>query len=346
MSVMPVYYTTVASPEHTLPSHPENVGRMESVLEALGNSPALPRLTHLESAPASLEQVTAVHDPRFVEALRAAMARAPGYIDPAPTYITPDSFECALAAAGGALAAVEAALGLDDVPAGPAFALVRPPGHHATPTQAMGFCLFNNMAIATRRALSAGVGRVMIVDFDVHHGNGTQDCFYGSGEVLFLSTHQRGIYPGTGRAEETGTRAGHGTTINVPLPGGAGDATFECIWREIVRPAAIRFQPELLLVSAGFDAHWADPLAGLGLSTSGYFGLVRDLVELAGEVCNGRLACVLEGGYDGQALADSVVAAFHALLGDESAPDPLGPANRREPDTTSLIEAVKGLHSL
>ena len=346
MARMPVYYTVAASPEHSLPSHPENVSRIESVLEALNGSPVLPRLAHLEAAPASLEQVTAVHDPRYVEALRAAMRRAPCYIDSAPTYITPDSFECALAAAGGALAAVEAAVGLEGRQAGPAFALVRPPGHHAPPDQAMGFCLFNNVAIAARRALSAGLSRVMIVDFDVHHGNGTQDCFYDTDAVLFLSTHQQGIYPGTGRAEETGAGAGQGATLNVPLPARAGDRTFERIWDEIVKPAAARFQPELLLVSAGFDAHWADPLAGLGLTTSGYYRLARGLIEIAAEQCAGRIAFVLEGGYDGQALADSVVAVFHALLGDDSAPDPLGPPHEDEPDTAALMAAVKKLHNL
>jgi acetoin utilization deacetylase AcuC-like enzyme len=346
MSEAPVYYSVVASPEHDEPTHPENAARMESILEALGQSPVLPRLTELDASPAPLERVTRVHDPRFVDGLREVMPRAPGYIDPAPTYITPDSFDCALWAAGGALAAVEAALGLGETPAGPAFALVRPPGHHATPRQAMGFCLFNNVAIAAQRALSAGLGRVMIVDFDVHHGNGTQDCFYDSDAVLFVSTHQQGIYPGTGRIEEMGEGRGRGCTINVPLPGGAGDRAFEAILSEIIRPAAARFRPELLLVSAGFDAHWADPLAGLALSTTGYFNLARGLMEIAAEHCEGRLACVLEGGYDGLALAASVIAVFHALLGDETAPDPLGPAQGREPDVDALLERVKAAHGL
>jgi acetoin utilization deacetylase AcuC-like enzyme len=210
----------------------------------------------------------------------------------------------------------------------------------------MGFCLFNNVALAARRALDAGLERVMIVDFDVHHGNGTQDRFYDSGQVLFLSTHQQGIYPGTGRLEEVGAAAGQGHNLNLPLPAGAGDAAFAAIFDQVIRPAARRFGPQLLLVSAGFDAHWADPLASLGLSTTGFFRLAQSLRGLAAEVCGGRICLVLEGGYDGQALADSVLAALCALLGDESAPDPLGPAPHREPDIARLLEQVRTLHGL
>jgi acetoin utilization deacetylase AcuC-like enzyme len=343
---MTVYYTVAASPEHDDASHPENARRMESILEALQASPVLPRLTHLAAPTATVEQVAGVHDRRYVDALRAVMDRAPGYIDPAPTYITRDTFDCALSAAGAALAAVAVAAGQTGRPTGPAFALVRPPGHHATPTQAMGFCLFNNIAVATHQALERGLSRVMIVDFDVHHGNGTQECFYDSEAVLFVSTHQQGIYPGTGRIDETGQAAGRGHTINVPLPPGAGDGAFEAIFAQVIRPAAARFAPEMLLVSSGFDAHWADPLASLGLSTTGYFNLARSLVGLAEDLCQGRIAFVLEGGYDGQALADSVIAVFHALLGDEYAPDLLGPAQRAEPDIAPILERVKALHHL
>jgi acetoin utilization deacetylase AcuC-like enzyme len=210
----------------------------------------------------------------------------------------------------------------------------------------MGFCLFNNVALAARRALDANLSRVLIVDFDVHHGNGTQDFFYESGEVLFISTHQQGIYPGTGRLEETGVGAGQGCTINLPLPAGVGDAGFAAIFEEVIRPAAARFRPEMLFVSAGFDAHWADPLASLALSTTGYFKLVQSLAGLAADLCGGRICLVLEGGYDGPALAASVLASFHALLGDEAAPDPLGPAPRREPDISALLGQARRLHRL
>jgi acetoin utilization deacetylase AcuC-like enzyme len=210
----------------------------------------------------------------------------------------------------------------------------------------MGFCLFNNIAIAARRAQARGLERVMIVDFDVHHGNGTQDAFYADPSVLYISSHQWGIYPGTGRAEETGIGGGKGFNLNIPLPAGAGDAAFDHIADEIIAPAAARFAPQMILVSAGFDAHWADPLASLQLSTTGYFRLARALVALADELCAGRLVFTLEGGYHTGALADSVCAVLHALLGDDSAPDPLGPARHSEPDVRALLQRVKAIHGL
>jgi acetoin utilization deacetylase AcuC-like enzyme len=196
------------------------------------------------------------------------------------------------------------------------------------------------------------MGRVLIVDFDVHHGNGTQDAFYADPSVLFISSHQWGIYPGSGSAEETGIGAGEGFTINIPLPAGAGDSAFDRIAEEIIAPAAARFAPDMLLVSAGFDAHWADPLASLQLSTTGYFRLARALAALAEQHCGGRLALTLEGGYNTDALAHSVRAVCHALLKDPSAssgqapPDPLGPAPHPEPDMRSTLQRVKALHLL
>jgi acetoin utilization deacetylase AcuC-like enzyme len=342
---MSVAIITVPSPEHDHDDHPENARRVPAIERVLHASGLHGRLVHLAPQPAPLEALTRVHPARYVEALERAMAQAPGYIDHAPTYITPESFACAQLAAGGALRAVDAVL---DREAAAAFALVRPPGHHATPTQAMGFCLFSNVALAARHAQARGCAKVMIVDFDVHHGNGTQAAFYGDPSVLFVSTHQHGIYPLSGEEAEAGEGAGRGATVNIPLPAGAGDAAFARILEAVIAPAAARFQPDFVLVSAGYDAHWRDPLASLQLSTTGYFQLVSGLRALARQHCAGRLALVLEGGYDPAALAHSVAASLHALLGDETAPDPLGIAPYPEP--LARIEAglyrVRALHAL
>lgn len=332
--------------KHDEPSHPEHAGRLRAIHQALDGSGLRPRLLSLSPRPATIEELTAVHTPEYVTALQQVMDKAPAYIDYAPTYIVPESYAVAVLAAGGALRAVDAVLDAS-AEAQTAFALVRPPGHHAVPDQAMGFCLFNNVALAARHAQTRGLKKVMIVDFDVHHGNGTQDAFYADPSVLFLSTHQYqpGFYPGTGGAEEIGAGAGEGFNINVPLPAGAGDAAFERLAAEIITPAAERFAPELLLVSAGFDAHWADPLASLQLSHTGYGHLTRALIALAEKHCGGRMVLTLEGGYDLNALAGGVVTVFRALLGEET-PDALGPAPRRETEVRPILDKVRAIHQL
>ena len=341
---MPV--ALVTSPnylKHDFPDHPENANRLRVIEEALTTSGIRERLVTLAPDPATRQQVTAVHIPEYVDALERVMAQAPGYIDTAPTYIVPESFETALLAAGGALRAVEAVV---NGQAKAAFALVRPPGHHAVMDRALGFCLFNNVAIAARHAQRLGCERVMIVDFDVHHGNGTQDMFYHDPSVLFISTHQAGLYPGTGDADEVGEGSGEGTNLNVPLPAGAGDLAFERIAAEIIEPAAERFAPDLLLVSAGFDAHWCDPLAGLQLSHTGYSHLMQTLTRIAQRQCGGKLALTLEGGYNPGALADGVLTIFRVLLGEAEWPDPIGPAPHPEPDVRPLLNRVKAIHAL
>jgi acetoin utilization deacetylase AcuC-like enzyme len=330
--------------KHDEPSHPEHAGRLRAIHQALDEADLRSRLLALAPRPATMEELTAVHGPEYVAALKQVMVKAPAYIDYAPTYIVPESYDVAVLAAGGALRAVEAVLQGE---AQAAFALIRPPGHHAVPDQAMGFCLFNNVALAARHAQRLGLKKVMIVDFDVHHGNGTQDAFYSDPSVLFLSTHQyqRGFYPGTGAADETGAGAGEGFNINVPLPAGAGDAAFERIAAEIILPAAERFAPELLLISAGFDAHWADPLASLQLSHTGYGRLMQALKALAEKHCGGKMVLTLEGGYDLAALAGGVLTVFRVLLGDPVL-DSLGPAPRREADVQTALETVQRLHQL
>jgi len=332
--------------KHDEPGHPEHAGRLRAIEKALDDSGLRPRLKAIAPRPATVEELTTVHTPGYVTTLKQVMDKAPGYIDYAPTYIVPESYDVATLAAGGALRAVEAVLDAS-AEAQAAFALIRPPGHHAVPAEAMGFCLFNNIALAARHAQKCGLKKMMIVDFDVHHGNGTQEAFYSDPSLLFLSTHQYqpGFYPGTGGAEEIGAGAGAGFTLNVPLPPGAGDAAFERLAAEIIAPAADRFAPELLLVSAGFDAHWADPLASLQLSHTGYGQLMRALIAIAEKHCGGRMVLTLEGGYDLNALAGGVLTVFRALLGDRVV-DALGPAARRETDARSTIEKVKAIHQL
>jgi acetoin utilization deacetylase AcuC-like enzyme len=262
----------------------------------------------------------------------------------ADTYIMPGSWEAARMAAGAAATAVEAVL---TGQVSNAFALIRPPGHHATPSQPMGFCLLNNIAIAARHALDAlGVERVAIVDFDVHHGNGTQDCFYDDGRVLFCSTHASPLYPGTGAADDLGIEDGYGATLNLPLPYETGDVGFQLIYDQVVLPALRRFAPQLILVSAGYDAHWDDPLGPLSLSIDGYAALTQRLVALADEFCGGKIVLVLEGGYSRMALAGGVVASLRVLLGRDAGVDPLGPASQVEPDISILIRHVRDRHPI
>jgi len=232
---------------------------------------------------------------------------------------------------------------------GSAFALVRPPGHHATPQRAMGFCLFNNVAIATKYALAKyQLEHTLIIDFDVHHGNGTQDAFYDSPQVLYISTHQYPHYPGTGSIEETGGGVARGTTVNIPLPAGCGNAEYLEVFEQIIVPVARRFKPQLVLVSAGYDLHWADGIAQMQVSVAGFARMVSIIKGLADELCSGHLVFTLEGGYNLSALADSVKATFDVLLGNTEIKDPLGQSPRRfeTPNIAPLIKAIKEIHDL
>ena len=333
-----VAFAAVPSLEHNDPSHPEHNGRVPAILEALRAANILERLVEISDPdPASIAQVTAVHHPDYIRKLREHVRSAPVYVDPAPTYITHASFECALNAAGSGIAMVEAIL---DGRARSGFALIRPPGHHALPQAAMGFCLFANIAIAARHAQERGIERILIVDFDVHHGNGTQDIFYHDRTVFFVSLHQAGIYPGSGRASETGSGSATGYTLNIPLPAHAGSAALQQLIGDLIIPAARRFAPELILASAGFDAHWRDPLASLQYAGRDYHSLATALQELAVECCSGRLAFFLEGGYDLPALADGAGNVFRALLSSPTE-DTLGPASHAEPGIKNLLAELR-----
>lgn len=328
---------------HDEPTHPENSRRLERAMEHLKETGLLQRLKSVPARDATVDELAAVHRASYIEQLRAAAEGHVGWLDP-DTYIGPYSYAAALRAAGGLLSLTEAVMN-DEATNG--FALVRPPGHHAVASRAMGFCLFNNVAVAARYALrELGLERVLIVDFDLHHGNGTQHAFYDDSAVLYFSVHQYPYYPGTGHYQETGRGAGTGYTVNVPLPGGVGDCGYEHVFDEILIPVARRFGPQLILGSAGYDAHWSDPLGGMLLSVSGYASMVRKLAALADELCHGRLVLTLEGGYSLEALAACIAATFAVLLGDQEVHDPLGPARRAEQSVDRIISAVKRVHGL
>lgn len=329
---------------HTLETHPEHAGRLQAIDMALTATGLAKRVNMLPPREAAREDLLAAHTRDYVDRLAATAGCPAGMLDP-DTYFTPHSYEVARLAAGAALAVIDAVLSGS---AANGLAAVRPPGHHATASRAMGFCLLNNVAIAARYAQRQyGLARVAIVDIDVHHGNGTQAIFYDDPAVLYVSTHQSPLYPGTGSLNEIGDGPGAGTTINIPLLPGVGDRGFGAALNEVIVPAVRRFEPELLLISAGFDAHWADPLAQLALSLDGYDAVIRRLLNLASEVCQGRAVVALEGGYHLRALAAGWSNAVRALLGDGERDDPLGPAaSAREPDIAPLIERIRKLHNL
>lgn len=329
--------------EHDLPSHPENARRLKRIMEVLEDEGVLPLLEPLEPRPATIEELERVHTSEHIARVQRQAQTGGGYLDP-DTYVSPRSFDAALMAAGGLVRAMEAVLA-GYIANG--FGLVRPPGHHATATRAMGFCLFNNVAVAARAALTREeVKRVFIADFDVHHGNGTQDTFADDPAVCYFSSHQYPHYPGTGLWNETGWGAGKGTLLNVPLPAGVGDAGYAQVFAELVWPLAERFLPDLILVSAGYDAHWSDPLAMMNLSLTGYAWLGQELVNMAKELCKGRIVFTLEGGYQLDVLAYGVLNAFYTMLGEETVADPFGPSPRPERPVDELVERLKEVHGL
>jgi acetoin utilization deacetylase AcuC-like enzyme len=331
--------------EHDLRGHPENQRRLKTILQVLQEHRMLERLVPIPALPITPERLHRAHEPGYVEQVRRVAQRGGGHLD-MDTYVRPASYDAALMAAGGMVEATRAVL---DGEVDNAFALVRPPGHHALRSRGMGFCLFNNVAIAAHYALAEwGLDRVLIMDFDVHHGNGTQDEFEADPAVMYISTHQYPHYPGTGYWNETGHGDGAGSVVNVPLGGGVGDEGFARIFQEIIGPAAWRFQPQLLLVSAGYDAHWDDPLAYMQLSVGGYAAIGQALKDLAEELCAGRVIFTLEGGYHLEALAYSILNTFAVLLGDPDwqCVDPLGPSPSRERPVDDIVEQVKQVHGL
>lgn len=341
-----VLLTDTSFDAHNWHGHVEQAARLQAVRRALDASGLHGELRHYAPRPAPDAALEAVHSDQLLRRVRQLASYGGGQFD-SDTYVTADSWEVAALAAGAAVGAVEAVL---DGQARNAFALVRPPGHHATPGRAMGFCLINNIAVAARYAQRAlGLERVAIVDYDVHHGNGTQDIFYADPAVLFCSTHAAPFYPGTGALGEMGDRVeAHGATLNVPLPFGVGDVGYARVFEQVIAPALRRFQPQLIMVSAGYDAHWSDPLGPMVLSVSGYARLNQILLGLADELCGGKLVMVLEGGYNLDALGACVVASLRQLLGRAPGYDPIGEVDAPEPlpEIERVIESLTRRHPL
>lgn len=296
---------------HTGEAHPESPDRLKAVHGALEEAGLVAKMQRLEPVPATRAQLSLVHEPTLIDRVEALSAQGGGLLDE-DTVVSSGSLKAALLAAGAGITAVEA-MAADTIDR--AFLALRPPGHHATASRSMGFCLFNNVAVAAAHALNhTGAKRVAVVDWDLHHGNGTQDIFYARSDVLYISLHQHPLYPGTGMQRETGEGEGQGSTLNIPLPAGAGDDVFLDKLRKIVVPALRRHAPDLLLVSAGFDAHAGDPLGSLEVTDEGYRKMTEVLVAAANELTGGKLISFLEGGYDLSALGRSARAHVEALL--------------------------------
>jgi acetoin utilization deacetylase AcuC-like enzyme len=333
MSVVLIHTERFA--EHqTPPGHPERPERAE-VMDVVAAQWRRRGADIVAPRAATREQLARVHDADHLR-LIAETAGQSVKLDP-DTYTSPESYEIALLAAGAAVDAVERVI---DAPNHTAIALVRPPGHHAERDRAMGFCLFNNVAVAAAHARARGATKVAVVDYDVHHGNGTQHIFEADPHVLYVSTHQYPFYPGTGAADETGHGPGRGFTVNVPLEAGAVDGDYQLVFAEVVIPVLRQFAPDLLIVSAGFDAHERDPLGGMRLTTGAFAAMTSELRGVAEQCCRGRMAVVTEGGYDLEALAASTDAVIEALNGPVAAPKwpESGVASQRGRESAGLVK--------
>ncbi len=327
--------------EHDTGGHVENSQRLTSIISYLGERGILNELSLVKPELCSEDDLLLCHCEDHIRRVKSTAAFG-GWLDP-DTITSPRSYEAATYAVGGVIGGMRSVM---EEELASAFALVRPPGHHATRTRAMGFCLFNNVAIAARYALNnLAVSRILICDFDVHHGNSTAEAFYSDPRVLYFSTHQYPFYPGTGSMEDIGVGEGKGATVNVPLPSGCGDEEYIRVFEEILVPITRRFKPQLILVSAGFDPHFADPIGGMQVSVKGFSQMTSILKQLAGEFCEGRMVFSLEGGYDLGAISHSVKAIFDVLLNREfSEEEDFHP--RASPGIGPQLERIKQIHHL
>ncbi len=322
------------------PMHAESPGRLSAILEHLDSRP-IASTARVTPRKATLGELGATHSSAYVKAMLALEGQT-AQLDP-DTGVSPGSLEAALLAAGAGVQAVtEVMAGRADN----AICLVRPPGHHAEVDRAMGFCLFNNVAVAAEAALRLGAQRVLVLDWDVHHGNGTQHTFADRRDVLFCSAHQYPYYPGTGAPTEVGAGAGEGFTVNCALPPGQHDAEYGAVFHDVFLPIAQRYRPDVILVSAGFDAHRADPIGGMNVTERGFAAMCTEVKALATQLCGGKLVLLLEGGYDLQGLAHSVHACVEVLAGQRTDTFPTGVGPSGAEAVSDSLEAVGKYWSL
>lgn len=325
--------------KHDQFGHPESANRLKSVISKLEEENVLPMLKKVQTSSATIDEIKLCHTESYIESVSKISEKGGGNID-ADTYTNAFTFEAAIKAAGSLLELTKSVIE-GEVDNG--FALVRPPGHHALSNTAMGFCIFGNVAIAAKFALEImGLKKATIIDFDVHHGNGTQAMVRNDKRILFISTHQYPFYPGSGAIGETGA----GNCVNIPLMPGVGDNGFEKIYDDIVIPIVNKFAPDIIFVSAGYDAHWKDPLASLGLSLNGFNRIIHKIVDCAINNCKGKVVFTLEGGYNFEVLSHGVLNTIKRLTGQNDLRDPIGKPNWSESSLGSLVNDIKKIHGL
>jgi acetoin utilization deacetylase AcuC-like enzyme len=335
-----VYCTFQEATAHQFPGHPESPNRIHALGEWLA-SPPYPEMHWLSSSTAAEADVMLVHKESLLSFLKAACLKGAHEFERSPSYVTKESYRAALDAVGATLAVSRRIISGER---GRGFAMVRPPGHHAEPDLAMGFCLLNNIAVAAADAVASGLSKVAILDIDAHHGNGTQAAFWDTPEVGYFSIHEGNLFPGSGQIHSA--PHARGRIINLPLPAFSGNQALLKVTNQVIEPWLRKFKPEMLFISAGYDTHFSDPLTTLTLDTSGYYQITKRLVDLANQYCHSRIMFVLEGGYDPVALQDNIQACLAGLCGHQEYDDHYGKGPDLGAEVAGLIKKLQNLHQL